>query len=55
MTPEELQKEVAREVKLQDFNKGPTEGTLNDKRRLALIYETLLEVHDLLSHSTNTK
>lgn len=33
---------------LDDFNKGPTDGTLNDKRRMALIYEELLHIRGLL-------
>lgn len=36
------------EQELEDFNKGPTNGTLNDKRRMAFIYEELLNIRDLL-------
>lgn len=32
------------EEDLEVFNAGPTNGTLNDKRRAALIYEALLEI-----------
>lgn len=36
------------EMSLDDFNKGPTNGTLNDKRRMAWIYEELLKIRTLL-------
>lgn len=32
------------EEALNEFNAGPTNGTLNDKKRLARIYEVLLDL-----------
>mgnify|MGYP003404006444 CR=1 len=33
---------------LDEFNKGPTNGTLNDKRRMAFIYEEVLNIRNRL-------
>lgn len=41
---ERLAKETEIEEALEDFNSGPTAGTLNDKRRMARIYELLLKI-----------
>lgn len=41
-----INREGKRESELEEFNKGPTNGTLNDKQRMALIYKLLLEIRD---------
>jgi hypothetical protein len=41
-----------RDIELEEFNKGPTAGALNDKRRMAYIYEELLNIRDLLTPPT---
>lgn len=39
-----LEIEELTEEALNEFNSGPTNGTLNDKKRMARIYELLLEL-----------